>query len=268
MVDAVVCGAAGRMGTRLVSLIEADPEMRLAGAVEAPGHATIGRDAGEVAGVGRTGVPISDDLAGCLEAAQVVIDFSVPHASLSHLRTAAGRGRAVVLGTTGFTEQQRQEIAKLAEKMPCLVAPNMSLGINVMYRLLREAATYLGDEYDVEVVEAHHHFKKDAPSGTALRLGEVLAGALGRSLADVAVYGRHGIVGERPRKEIALHAIRAGDIVGEHTVIFAGVGERLEIVHRAQSRDNFARGALRAAKWIVNQPSGLYDMQDMLGLRR
>jgi len=266
MVDAIVCGAAGRMGMRLVSLIEADPEMRLAGAIEAPGHPAIGRDAGEVAGVGPIGVALVEELAACMDGAQVVIDFTVPDAAVRHAREAAGKGLAVVIGTTGLAEQQREDIAAAARSIPCLVAPNMSLGINVMYRLLRDAATLLGDEYDVEVVEAHHHFKKDAPSGTALRMGEVLAEALGRPLADVAVFGRHGLVGERPAKEIGLHAIRAGDIVGEHTVIFGGMGERLEIVHRAQSRDNFARGALRAAKWIVQQASGLYDMQDMLGL--
>lgn len=268
MVGAIVCGAAGRMGMRLVSLIEADSEMHLAGAVEAPGHLAVGRDAGEVAGVGRIGVAILDDLAACADGAQVLIDFTVPDASLRHLGEAAESGLPAVVGTTGFTQQQRQEIAALAESIACLVAPNMSLGINVMYRLLREAATYLGDEYDVEVVEAHHHFKKDSPSGTALRMGEVVAEALGRPLADLACYGRHGLVGERPPREIGLHAVRAGDIVGEHTVTFGGVGERLEIVHRAQSRDNFARGALRAAKWIVNQPSGLYDMRDMLGLAK
>ena len=267
MTDVVVAGAAGRMGSRLVALVREDPELRLAAALEAPGHAAVGRDAGEQAGVGRAGVAIGDDPAKALSRERVLIEFSVPEATLGHLRLVADAGGRAVIGTTGFSPAQRQEIAKLAERSAILLSPNMSVGVNVAFKILADMARLLGDDYDVEITEVHHRFKKDAPSGTALGMAEAVAAALGRDLAQTAVYGRQGVPGERTRKEIGVLAVRSGDVVGEHTVSFGALGERLELTHRAHSRDTFARGALRAARFVASAPPGLYSMQDVLGLK-
>jgi 4-hydroxy-tetrahydrodipicolinate reductase len=199
-----------------------------------------------------------------LPSADVIIDFSVPEAAITYLRTAADLHKAMVIGTTGFTAAQREEIGQLSQRVPCLVAPNMSVGVQVMFQLLQQLVTLLGPDYDVEILEMHHRMKVDAPSGTALRMAAIVAEALGRKVDDVAVYERRGVVGRRSANEIGMQAVRAGDIVGEHTVIFGGIGERLELVHRSQSRDTFAQGAVRAAKWIVRQPPGLYGMEDLL----
>jgi 4-hydroxy-tetrahydrodipicolinate reductase len=266
MADVVVAGAAGRMGNRLVALLHQEADLRLVAALEAPGHPALGRDAGEAAGVGRLGVPITDDAEAAIGAERILIEFSVPEASLAHARVVARqRGRAVI-GTTGFTAAQREELAVIGRSIPILVAPNMSVGVNVAFRILADMARMLGDDYDVEIVETHHRFKKDAPSGTALRMAEVVAQALGRDLAQTAVYDRHDRLVERTRKEIGMAALRSGDVVGEHTVSFGALGERLELTHRAQSRDNFARGALRAARFVAGAGPGLYSMQDVLGL--
>jgi 4-hydroxy-tetrahydrodipicolinate reductase len=266
MADVVVAGAAGRMGNRLVALLQGESELRLVGALEAPGHPALGRDAGEVAGVGRLAVPITADAEAALGKDRILVEFSVPDASLAHARLVARQGGRAVIGTTGFTPAQRDELAAIGRSIPILVAPNMSVGVNVAFRILADMARMLGDDYDVEIVETHHRFKKDAPSGTALRMAEVVAQALGRDLARTAVYDRHGKVAERSRKEIGMAALRSGDVVGEHTVSFGALGERLELTHRAQSRDNFARGALRAARFIASAGPGLYSMQDVLGL--
>lgn len=255
------------MGRRLLELVNADEALQLVGAIEHDKHPELGRDAGEVGGCGTLGVKLTSDLAALIGAADVVIEFSLPAPSLEHLRLAAEKGKAMVIGTTGFTDVDRAEIAELASRTACFLSPNMSLGVNVALKVLRDVAPLLGDDFDVEILESHHRYKVDAPSGTALRMAEVIADALGRDLDKVAAMGRSGITGERDRKTIGIQAIRAGDIVGEHTVIFGGLGERIEITHVAQSRDNFARGALRAVRWIVNQPPGLYDMQDLLGLK-
>jgi 4-hydroxy-tetrahydrodipicolinate reductase len=266
MADVVVAGAAGRMGSRLVALLQEDSELRLVAALEAPGHPALGKDAGDVAGVGRLGVAITGDPDATLGADRILIEFSVPEATLGHLRTVARvKGRAVI-GTTGFTGAQREEIERLAKDAPILVSPNMSVGVNVAFRVLQDMARMLGDDYDVEVTEIHHRFKKDAPSGTALRMAEIVADALGRDLGKTAVYGRHGMPGERPRKEIGVFSLRSGDVVGEHTVSFGALGERIELTHRAQSRDNFGRGALRGARFIATARPGLYSMQNVLGL--
>ena len=267
MINVVISGAGGRMGRRLIDLVNTDEELQLVGAVEGDDHPDLGRDAGEVGGCGSIGVKLTSDLSAVVDGADLVIEFSLPEPSMAHMRTASERGKAVVVGTTGFTEADRAEIVQLASKMPCFMAPNMSLGVNVVLKILKDAAPLLAEGYDVEIVEAHHRYKVDAPSGTALRMAEVIAEALGRDLDKVAAMGRSGITGERDGETIGIQALRAGDIVGEHTVIFGGLGERVEITHVAQSRDNFARGALRAARWIVNQPPGLYDMQDLLGLK-
>lgn len=266
MAEVVVAGAAGRMGSRLVALLKDDAELRLVAALEAPGHAAVGRDAGESAGVGRLSVPITDDVEAAIGKGRMLIEFSVPEASLAHLRVVARQGGRAVIGTTGFTAPQREELARLGKDTPLLVSPNMSVAVNVAFRVLADMARMLGDDYDVEIVETHHRFKKDAPSGTALRMAEVVAQALGRDLAKSAVYDRHDQLTERTRKEIGMAALRSGDVVGEHTVSFGSLGERLELTHRAHSRDNFARGALRAARFIATAKPGLYSMQDVLGL--
>jgi 4-hydroxy-tetrahydrodipicolinate reductase len=266
MADVVVAGAAGRMGSRLVALLQPESELRLVAALEAPGHAALGRDAGESAGVGQLGIPIGADVDAALGRDRILIEFSVPDASLAHVREVARHGGRAVIGTTGFTATQREELARIATSIPLLVSPNMSVGVNVAFKVLADMARMLGDEYDVEIVETHHRFKKDAPSGTALRMAEVVATALGRDLAKTAVYDRHDKLAERARKEIGMAALRSGDVVGEHTVVFGSLGERIELTHRAHSRDNFARGALRGARFIATARPGLYSMQDVLGL--
>lgn len=267
MMRAIVCGAAGRMGGRIIAMIREASDVTLAGAVEQPNSASIGRDAGEIAGIGTLGVPVVGDLGAVVSEGQVVIDFTTPQAAMIHLAIAAQAKAPVVVGTTGFSAADLNRIKELGLTVPCVVSPNMSIGVNVLFKVLAQVASALGDEYDVEIVETHHRFKKDAPSGTALKMAQVVAEALGRELDKTGIYGRKGLVGERGKEEIAIHALRAGDVVGDHTVIFGSMGERIEVTHRAHSRDNFARGALRAAHWVIGRPPGLYDMQDVLGLR-
>ncbi len=267
MINVVVVGAAGRMGRSLVALLKESAALTLTAAVETKGHVSIGEDVGELAGCGRIGVPLADDLSGALTRGEVLIDFTNPSATLGHLRAAVEHRRAMVIGTTGFSASELGEIRTLTRAIPCVCSPNMSVGVNALLKVIAELAKTFGDEYDIEIIEAHHRLKKDAPSGTALKMADVLAKAMNRNLEQVAVYGRKGMVGERTRGEIGMQVIRAGDIVGDHTVLFGGLGERVEVTHRAQSRDTFARGALRAARWVVRQPSGLYDMQDVLGLK-
>lgn len=266
MTRVIVSGAPGRMGRRVIDLMRTDPELTLVGALAHAAHPALGRDVGEIAGGGPLGIRLEYDLARILPQADVVIDFSVPAATLDCLRLAADAQKAMVIGTTGFSAPQRADIDRLGKTIRCFLAPNMSLGVNVLFQVLRQVATLLGADYDVEIIEAHHRTKVDAPSGTALRMAAIVAETLDRNLDDVAVYGRQGIVGQRAKTAIGIQAIRAGDIVGEHTVIFGGIGERLELVHRTQSRDTFAQGALRAARWIVQQPPGLYSMEDLLRL--
>ena len=264
--DIVVAGAAGRMGNRIVACLAGQSDLRLAAALEAPGHAAIGRDAGELAGIGKAGVSVGTDAAAEISRDRVLIEFSVPEASLAHLRLVAQAGARAVIGTTGFTAAQRAEIGELAKRAAIVLSPNMSVATNVAFKLLAMMAKALGDEYDIEITEIHHRFKKDAPSGTALRMAEVVAEALGRDLDQVAVYGRQGLPGERTRPEIGILSLRSGDVVGEHTVSFGTLGERLELVHRAHNRDTYARGALRAARFVAARTPGLYSMADVLGL--
>ncbi len=266
MIKVVVTGAAGRMGSRLVSLVKDSAFLTLAGAVESKGHHTIGEDSGEVAGCGRTGIPISDDLSGVMERGEVVIDFTTPAATLGHLKIGAQHRRGIVIGTTGFSSSELDELRGFAKQVPCVFSPNMSVGINVINKVIGEMAKTLGEDYDIEVIEAHHRLKKDAPSGTALKMAEVLARAVNRDLGQVGVYARKGLIGERKRGEIGIQTIRAGDIVGDHTVLFGTMGERIEVTHRATDRAIFARGALRAALWGQDQKPGEYDMLDVLGL--
>ena len=265
-IKAVVVGAAGKMGARIIHLIKETPAMRLHRAVERPDHPSIGKDVGEVIGLETIGVPLEGGLKG--KGGDVIINFTSPEASLESLVFAKEAGLAVVIGTTGLSSDQMGKVKEHSKSIRCVLSPNMSVGMNVMFRIVQEVAQVLGPDYDIEIVEAHHRLKKDSPSGTAVKLGELIEKAVGRDFSKVGVFGRKGMVGERTREEIGMQVIRAGDIVGEHTVLFGGVGERLEITHRAHSRDNFARGAVRAAVWVMNQPNGLYDMQDVLGLRR
>ena len=267
MIKAIVSGAAGRMGSRIIHLMEAAAGITLAGACEQPDHAAVGKDVGEVVGLPPKGLQVAGSLAEVLGQGEVVIEFTHPEPSLHHLREVTAAGKAMVLGTTGFSPAQVAEIHALGARTRLVFAPNMSVGVNLMFKVVADVARVLVEGYDVEIVEAHHRLKKDAPSGTALKLAQVIAHTLGRDLEKVGVFARRGIIGERRQEEIGIQTVRAGDIVGEHTVLFGGIGERLEIVHRAHSRDNFARGALRAAQWVMAQPPACYDMQDVLGLK-
>ena len=262
----IVCGVGGRMGCAVVRAATQSADVRITAAVDRPSSARLGKDAGEISAAGHLGIVVTDKIDAVLKPNTVIIDFTNPEASIGFLRSAAKTRTPIVIATTGFDPRQHAEIKRLARRTPTLLSANTSLGVNVLVALLGKAAKMLGDDYDVEIIEAHHRFKKDAPSGTALALGRSVANALGRDLDKVGLNGRKGIVGARSKKEIALLSIRAGDIVGEHTVIFGGIGERLEFIHRAHSRDTFAHGALRAAQWLVNQKPGLYGMQDVLGL--
>jgi 4-hydroxy-tetrahydrodipicolinate reductase len=248
-------------------MIKQSRDISLAAAFERPDHPLIGQDVGQVVGLGETGIGLAGTLEKVHEAGDVVIDFTSPEATIDNVRTAATHGLSMVIGTTGIAGQALEELKGLCRDIRCVMAPNMSVGVNVMFRIAAEMARILGSDYDMEILEVHHRMKKDAPSGTAMRLAQVVADAVGRKLEDVAVYERKGIIGERDKSEIGIQTWRAGDITGEHTLMFGGIGERLELIHRAHNRDNFARGAVRAAAWVVRQPVGLYDMQDVLGLR-
>jgi len=267
MIKVIIAGAAGRMGARLVGLMEESAALTLVAAVERAGHVAVGEDAGELAGCSSNLVIIEDDLSACIGRGDVIIDFSSPQATLEHMRIASTHHKAMVIGTTGFSAPELDELRLLSRQLPCVFSPNMSVGVNLLFKVIAEMAKTLGEDYDIEVIEAHHRLKKDAPSGTALKMAEVLAKAIGKDLAQTAVYARKGMIGERKRGEIGIQTIRAGDIVGDHTVIFGGMGERIEVTHRAQSRDTFVRGALRAARWVIKQPPGIYDMLDVLALK-
>jgi len=260
----VVTGAAGRMGSAVVRAVLSAEGMALAGCTERAGSPALGQDPGPLARGTPTGVRIEDALEKALGAADVVVDFTSPGATRDHADACAAKGVALVVGTTGLGEADRRSLEGAAKRIPVVVSPNMSVGVNVMFKAAADLARALGEDYEIDILEAHHRMKKDAPSGTAMRLAEVLAAARGGKAP--LRHARQGMIGERPREEIGLAVLRGGDVVGEHTVFFFGEGERLELVHRATSRDQFARGAIRAARWVCGQPPGLYDMQDVLGL--
>lgn len=267
MIRTVVTGVAGRMGSSIVRFVRDAPDLELVGATESPGNAAVGLDVGLASHLGAMEVPVEDDLTKALRrGADVVIDFTRAEASLRHARICADHKVALVIGTTGLSAAERAELAQAARHIPMLAAPNMSVGVNLMLKLAAQAAQVLGDAFDVEIAEIHHRYKKDAPSGTALRLGEVIAASLGRDPSTDFRLTRAGQIGERPQKEIGIQTLRGGDVVGEHTVFFIGSGERLEISHRATSRDQFALGAVRAARFLVGKPPGMYDMSAVLGL--
>ena len=262
-----VIGAAGRMGKTLIEAVGQADGAQLSAAIERPESSLVGADAGELAGLGRLNVTIVGDLRAVLDDFDVLIDFTHPSSTLVNLELCRAAGKAMVIGTTGFSDEQKQLLADAAQDIPIVFAPNFSVGVNLCLKLLDMAARVMGDEADIEIIEAHHRHKVDAPSGTALRMGEVVADALGRDLAKVAVYGREGQTGARERETIGFATVRAGDVVGDHTVLFATEGERVEITHKASSRMTFAKGAVRSALWLGNRAAGLYDMQDVLSLK-
>jgi len=254
-----IAGAAGRMGQALIEAVRAERELQFSAGLEAKGNPAVGRQV--------DGVAITSELDAALRAADLLIDFTRPEATLAHVRACRGQAKRMVIGTTGFSAAQKKEIEEAATAIPIVMAANFAVGVNALYKLAESAARILGEGYDVEIIEAHHRQKVDAPSGTALQLGRVVAQALGRDLAKSAAHGRHGEPGARPAGEIGFHAVRGGDIVGEHTVLFAGIGERLELTVRSQSRATYAGGAVRAARWLASRKAGLYDMYDVLGLK-
>ena len=267
MIRVAVVGASGRMGLCLIKAAVLAEKTELSVAVTRAGSIACGKDAGDLAGLGTQGVSVLDDLSNALDQFDVLIDFTRPEPSMQYIELCRLAGKKVVIGTTGYSDEQKAQIAVAAKDIAIVLAPNMSVGVNLSLKLLEMTAKVMGDYTDIEVIEAHHRHKVDAPSGTALRMGEVIADTLGRDLKDCAIYGREGDTGERERKTIGFSTIRAGDIVGEHTVMFADEGERVEITHKATSRMTFANGAVRAAVWLENQEDGLYDMQDVLGLK-
>lgn len=261
-----VMGAAGRMGKTLIEAVRQVSETTLGAAIDRPDSSLVGADVGELAGVGKIGLILQGDLQAVLDQFDVLIDFTHPSVTLKNLEVCRQSGKAMVIGTTGFSVEEKQLLEAAAKDIPIVFAANYSVGVNLCLKLLDTAARVLGDEVDIEIIEAHHRHKVDAPSGTALRMGEVVAQALGRDLQKVAVYGREGQTGARERETIGFATVRAGDVVGDHTVLFAAEGERVEITHKASSRMTFAKGAVRAAIWLKGAQAGLYDMQDVLGL--
>ncbi|MDR3417013.1 MAG: 4-hydroxy-tetrahydrodipicolinate reductase [Nevskia sp.] len=267
-VKIAILGAAGRMGRALIQSFPAAPEARFAAALDRAGCPELGQDAAQLAGLPAAGVPLGADLAAAVAAVDVVVDFTRPEGTMAALDACLRAGKALVVGTTGLTAEQKDRIVAAARSIPVCQSANYSVGVNLCLQLLEITARTLGEGYDVEIVEAHHRAKVDAPSGTALRMGEAVAQALGRRLEDCAVYGREGVTGTRDDRTIGFATVRGGDVVGDHTVMFLGEGERVEITHKASSRSNFARGALRAAVWLASRPAGLYDMRDVLGFNK
>ncbi len=268
MIRVAVTGAAGRMGKANIEALQMAEGIELGAAIVEPDSSLIGVDAGEMAGVGKLGVTVVGSLAEALSDFDVLIDFTAPEVTIQNVAFCATHGKKIVIGTTGLSDEQKGMLQNAAESTAIVFAPNMSVGVNLCFKLLEIAAKALGnDDYDIEVIEAHHRHKVDSPSGTALRMGEVVADALDRDLKECAVYGREGITGARPRGEIGFETIRAGDVVGDHTVLFATEGERIEITHKASNRLTFAKGAVRACKWLGDKETGLFDMQDILGLK-
>jgi 4-hydroxy-tetrahydrodipicolinate reductase len=260
-----IAGASGRMGRMLVEAVQASPDAVLAGALDVPSSPAVGSDATAFLGVS-SGVHITADLHEGLKNAQYLIDFTRPEGTIAHLRACRELGVKLIIGTTGFSDEQKAEINEAARDIAIVMSPNMAVGVNVVFKLLAQAAKALKEGYDIEIIEAHHRHKVDAPSGTALKMGEVVAEAVGRDLKECAVYGREGVTGERDPSTIGFATIRGGDVVGDHTVLFAGIGERIEITHKSSSRSTYAQGSLRAARYLATQPHGLFSMDDVLGL--
>jgi len=266
MIRVVITGVAGRMGRENVAVFSKDEDIRIVGAVELSGAKQIGMDAGVVAGTEAIGVNISSDLAEVIAGSDVIVDFTNPEFSLRTIETAAGHKKSVVVGTTGFSREQLAAIRQYSEKIPILLSPNMSQGINILFHLVEKAAQLFAKDYNVEILEIHHNLKKDAPSGTALRFGQLISEARGSKIDDIGVFGRHGVTGKRTDNEIGIMALRLGDTIGDHTIIFGGPGERIEFTHRSSGRKNYATGAMRAVKFLADKQNGLFGMEDVLGI--
>ncbi|HCL90681.1 MAG TPA: 4-hydroxy-tetrahydrodipicolinate reductase [Candidatus Atribacteria bacterium] len=266
MTKVIVCGGCGKMGSKVAQLVNQNKDTELAGIIESPSHPGIGKDWGMSVGLGKTGVIITDNLEEIIQSADQIVEFTNPEVSLQHLEIVSKYKKAMIMGTTGFSPEEIEKINKLAQGIPFLLSPNMSLGVNLLFKLVAETAAALGDDYDIEIVEAHHRFKKDAPSGTAKKLAQEIAKAKGVNLGEVAIYGREGMIGERKRGEIGIHSIRSGDITCEHTVMFTALGERLELTHKAHNRDTFACGTIQAIKFMEGKPAGFYGMKDVLNI--
>lgn len=266
MIKVIVCGGCGKMGSKVAQLIYKNKDMELVGIIESPSHPGIGKDWGATVGLGETGIIIKDDLEEIIQNADQIVEFTNPKVSLQHLEIVSKYKKAMIMGTTGFSSEEIEKIKKLAQGIPFLLSPNMSLGVNLLFKLAAEVATALGDDYDIEIIETHHRFKKDAPSGTAKKLAQEIARAKNINLDEVAIYGREGMIGEKKRGEIGIHSIRSGDITGEHTVMFTTLGERLELTHKAHSRDTFAYGTIQAIKFLKDKPTGFYKMKDVLNI--
>ena len=266
MTRVIICGAAGRMGRELLSEFLNDAAVHVVGAVEHPGSKFLGQDAGLLIGSESAGVDVSSDLAAIIGDADTIVDFTNPKTSCENLKNAAAAGKSAVIGTTGFSNEEINDICTHAKAIPVVLSPNMSQGVNVLFHLVKQAARLLGEQFDAEIFEVHHNLKKDAPSGTALQFGRVIAEAREKTLEEIAVYGREGMIGERKKGELGILALRISDVVGEHTIVFGGPGERVELTHKASSRKTFANGALRAVKFLQGKKSGLFTMRDVLGL--
>ncbi|MCF6154756.1 MAG: 4-hydroxy-tetrahydrodipicolinate reductase [Candidatus Brocadia sp.] len=264
MIKIAINGACGRMGSRIAALAIEDPELKLVAALERPGHQSLGKDVGLVAGCGETGITITTAFNAH---ADVLIDFSSPESAIAIGEICTRKNVAFVVGTTGLNSQQHEKMQHFSRLIPCLVSPNMSVGVNVLFNLVAHVAKMVEKEFDIEIIETHHRFKKDSPSGTALRIAEKVCEVTGRKMDEDVIYGRSGISGERPMNQVGIHAVRSGDVIGDHTVIFGSLGERIEITHRAHTRDTFVRGAIRAAKFIAKKPPGMYSMSDVLQIQ-
>ena len=264
MIKVIVCGGCGRMASKVAQLLFQDKQIELLGIIESPAHPDIGKDWGTIMGFGNAGIIISSNLEEIIQEADQIVEFTNPKVSLQHLKTVSKDNKTMIVGTTGFLVKEIDEMKELAQSIPFLFSPNMSLGINLLFKLAADAAVSLGDGYDIEIIESHHRFKKDAPSGTAKKIAQEIARVKNIHLEDVAIYGREGMTGERKSGEIAIHSIRGGDIAGEHTVIFTALGERLELIHKAHSRDTFAHGTIQAIKYMQDKPVGFYEMKDVL----
>jgi 4-hydroxy-tetrahydrodipicolinate reductase len=264
MIKVIVCGGCGKMGSKVSQLIYQNKDMGLIGIIESPSHPDIGKDWGMSLGLGKTGIIVKNNLEEIIPVTDQIVEFTNPQVSIQHLKIVSKYKKAMIIGTTGFSSEEIETINKLAQGIPFLLSPNMSLGVNLLFKLAAETAAALGDDYDIEIVEAHHRFKKDAPSGTAKKLAQQIAKAKGINLDEVVIYGREGIIGERGKREIGIHSIRGGDISGEHTVMFTALGERLELTHKAHSRDTFAYGTIQAIKFMEGKSAGFYEMKDVL----
>jgi len=266
MVKVIICGGRGRMASKIAQLVFQNDQMKLIGIIESPNHPDIGKDWGMLTGHGKSKIQISSDLESIVQQADQIVEFTNPMVSFHHLEVVARFKKTMIMGTTGFSGKEIEKLKNMAKNIPFLFSPNMSLGVNLLFKLAADTAVSLGDEYDIEIVESHHRFKKDAPSGTAKKIAQEIARAKHINLDDVAIYGREGMVGERKKGEIAIHSIRGGDIAGEHTVIFTALGERIELVHKAHTRDTFAHGTIQAIRFMVDKPVAFYEMKDVLNI--